>query len=414
MSVAVASTGRRKTTGFVLLVFISFAVIASTSCGTSSGKSSSNNNNGTPPPTQPNYPSIPPEAITWPISDPASSQYPAPPAEDQSTAPWKNGANDFPLTVTSPSANSSLTSPVNVVANASPTNPIFFMRIYVDQLAVYYTANNSVNTQVFIAPGSHTLTVMAEDQKGYISATPLQITVSAQAPSTQGQTVISGIQAMPGWQSCGGLFPAGSQRAGQICAAGGGTPTSSMKQNVSSPALDGNAAQFSMAPATPDCSHYCNMLYFNPVAGGDNVSHFIYDLYFYIDNPDAPQALEFDVNQTFGGQRWVWGSECNFKGSGMWDIWNDAPNTGWIPTTIPCTAFPANTWIHLVWQLERVGNQVHYISLTVGTQTYNVDVYYPNQQGWTLEEIDNAFQMDLNANGDPYNVWLDKVNLTAY
>jgi hypothetical protein len=31
---------------------------------------------------------------------------------------------------------------------------------------------------------------------------------------------------------------------------------------------------------------YCNMLYFKPVAGGDNVSHFIYDMYFYIDNPN--------------------------------------------------------------------------------------------------------------------------------
>jgi len=57
---------------------------------------------------------------------------------------------------------------------------------------------------------------------------------------------------------------------------------------------------------------------------------------------------------------------------------------------------------------------VHYISLQVGDQTYTVDTFYPNQQNWTLEEIDNAFQMDLDANGDPYNVWLDKVNLTAY
>jgi len=31
-----------------------------------------------------------------------------------------------------------------------------------------------------------------------------------------------------------------------------------------------------------------------------------------------------------------------------------------------------------------------------------------------LEEIDTAFQTDLDANGDPFNVWLDEVNLTAY
>ncbi len=415
MSVAVASTGRPNRTVLSFVALMSVATILSTSCGTSTGKSSgTSTTTTTSAPPQPNYPSIPPETITWPISDPASSQYPAPPAEDETTAPWKNGSNDFPLSVASPLTNTTVTSPMSVIASATPTNSIFFMRVYVDSLAVYYTSSNSINTQIFAAPGAHTVTVMAEDQKGYISATVLQVTISAQAPSTNGQTVISDIQSMPGWQSCGGLFPAGSQRAGQICAAGGGTPTSKMVQNITSPAMDGKAAQFTMGPSAPDCPHYCNMLYFNPVAGGDNVSHFIYDLYFYIDNPNAPQALEFDVNQTYGGQRWVWGSECNFKGSGMWDIWNDAPNTGWIPTSIPCTAFPANTWIHLVWTLERVGNQVHYISLQVGNQTYNVDTYYPNQQGWTLEEIDNAFQMDLDANGDTYNVWLDKVNLTAY
>src|SRR5258708_34699294 len=62
----------------------------------------------------------------------------------------------------------------------------------------------------------------------------------------------------------------------------------------------------------------------------------------------------------------------------------------------------------------QVGEQVHYISLTVNDQVYNLDIYYNNQQGWDLEEIDTAFQMDLDSNADPYNVWLDEVNLTAY
>lgn len=411
MSVFCARPDRSISQTLVLILIVA-GMSASIACGTGSSKSSTTT--PTPAAPQPNFPSIPPEQITWPISNPASSQFPAPPAEDQTTAPWKNGSNDFPLSVSSPTASSTVTSPLNVAATATPKNPIFFMRVYVDNLAVYFTFDKSINTQIFLANGAHTVTVMAEDNQGYISATPVKVNVTGQAPSTNGQTVISGIQNMPGWQSCGGLFPPGSGRAGQICAAGGGTPNSVLTQNISSPAMDGSSAQFSMGPSSPDCPHYCNVLYFNPVAGGNNVSHFVYDLYFYIDNPDAPQALEFDLNQTFGGQRWVWGSECNLRADGVWDIWNDAPNTGWEQTTIPCKAFQANTWIHLVWTVERVGNQVHYISLQVGDQTYTVDTFYPNQQNWTLEEIDNAFQMDLDANGDAYNVWLDKVNLTAY
>jgi hypothetical protein len=187
---------------------------------------------------QPNFPSIPPQQITWPFQNPAQSSLPAPPAEDQSTAPWQNGANDCPLTVASPMA-----------SKWTPKNPMFFMPVYgVIQLAVYFTFNNTINTQIFMASGAHVLTVMAEDEQGYISATPPPVT-AAQAPNTDGQTSIAGIQAMGGWPSCGGLFPARSGRSGQICAASGGTPQSTMTGNVTSPSMDGESAQFSMGPS---------------------------------------------------------------------------------------------------------------------------------------------------------------------
>ncbi len=352
-------------------------------------------------PPQPTYPSTPPVPITW---SPSTSPLPAPPAQ----VPPPGGSNDFPLSISNPIDGATVTSPTMVTASAYPKNPIFFMRVYVDQLAVYFTFNNTLSAEIWMSTGQHTLEVMAEDNQGYISATLLNVTVSSQ----QSPFSVTGIQALPGWQSCSALFPPGSARAGQICAAGHGAATSTMTENQSTPAMDGQSAKFSMGGPSASCTTgYCNMLYFNPVAGGNVPTQFTYDLYFYIDNPDAAQALEFDINQTFGGNRWVWGSECSFNGSGKWDIWNDV--TGWQPTFIDCTPFPANTWIHLVWNVERLGNQVHYISLTVGDQTYNVDTYYPNQSNWTLEEIDVAFQMDGNYEEEPYNVWLDQVKLTA-
>ncbi len=387
-----------------LLCGIFVLISVSLSLAGCSGVSNSMTSTTTPPPVQPSYPSTPPVPITW---SPSTSNLPAPPA----TAP-PAGSNDFPLTISNPTDGSSMTSPINVVASATPKNPIFFMRVYVDAVSVYYTSANSISTQIFAAPGQHTLEVMAEDSSGYISATLINVTVTSQS-----QTTISGIQDMPGWQSCSATFPAGSQRAGQLCAAGAGTAVSIMTEGQSTPAMDGKSAKFSMGGPTG----YSNMLYFNPIAGGNSVSHFSYDLYFYIDHPEAAQALEFDLNQAYDDtglgnpQRWTWGSECNFKGEtpGKWDIWDDAAGL-WRPTSIPCNPFPANTWNHIIWNVERVGEQVHYISLTVNDQVYNLDIYYNNQQGWDLEEIDTAFQMDLDSNADPYNVWLDEVNLTAY
>src|ERR1035438_2856888 len=161
----------------------------------------------TPTPSQPSYPSTPPVSITW---SPSTSTPPAPIAQDPANSAWGKGSNDFPLTVSNPTAAASMTSPINVVASATPKNPIFFMRVYVDNISVYYTSSNSINTQIFAPPGQHTMVVMAEDSSGYVSAIPISVTVTSQS-----QKVISGIQNMPGWQLCSAYFPAGSQRAGQ-------------------------------------------------------------------------------------------------------------------------------------------------------------------------------------------------------
>jgi hypothetical protein len=48
--------------------------------------------------------------------------------------------------------------------------------------------------------------------------------------------------------------------------------------------------------------------------------------------------------------------------------------------------------VHLVWTLERVGNQVHYIGLTVAGQNYAIDTYYTAEPKWYAEEIDIAFR----------------------
>jgi hypothetical protein len=387
-----------------------------------------------PTPTSPSFPTTPPVAITWSAS---TSKLPAPTAQDPASSDWGTGSDDFPLTVSKPSPGASTTSPINVVASATPTNPIFFMRVYVDNVSVYYTSSNSINTQIFGAPGKHTMLVMAEDSKGYISATPLSITVTAQS-----QTAISSIQNTAGWQSCSAVFPAGVQRAGQLCAAGEGAylPVSSMTMDSSppapAPAMDGQAAHFSMSPGTaaPSASDYgySNYLYFNPIAGGNGVTAFTYDLYFWIDNPDAPQALEFDVNQGYddtttntsadGGVgsplRFTWGSECNLKGddpAGQWDIWDDSLGT-WKPTGISCKSnvdILPNQWNHLTWNLHQLGGMVYYDTLTVNGVSTPVNTAYVDQSGWTLEEIDTAFQMDLAQPPVPYNVWLDKVTLTA-
>lgn len=306
----------------------------------------------------------------------------------------------FPMSVNTPASGASVQSPVEVIESTQAAAPIYTQRIYVDGQAVFFTFLGTLDQFIWIPDGQHTIEIVAEDQSGYIATKTIPVNVTAQQPG------IGNIQNRNGWINCSSVLATGA-----VCAAGLGTAKSGFQQNQSSPTVNGeNSAEFSLQGGT---HVYSNALYWYPLGGGSSVSHFTYDLYFSTDNGPASQALEFDVNQTFGGTRWTWGSECNFNADGKWDVWNPAGNV-WVPTDVPCNHFPSNTWIHLVWTLERVGNQVHYITLQVGDSTYTIDRYYTAESKWYADEIDVAFQMDGNWEQEPYNVWLDNITLSAY
>jgi hypothetical protein len=226
---------------------------------------------------------------------------------------------------------------------------------------------------------------------------------SASPSAPANATVFPKIEQMPAWEWCT------AQLNHQPCASGLGNATSSKTDDQASPSLDGSSSKFTIGGA----KGYSNALWWKPVSGGLSASHFIYDLFFFVDHPELSEALEFDVNQSFSGTRYVWGSECNFKGTGRWDIW-DPKGFKWVATALPCPVFSANTWHHITWQLERVNGQVHYVSLTVDGNTMPVDIYKDPQTNFSGTDINVAFQLDGDFKQHPYNVWLDEVTLKAW
>jgi hypothetical protein len=293
-------------------------------------------------------------------------------------------------------------SPAHIVAVTTLQN-IDHMRVFVDGKATQFTFFNTLDSLIWMAAGNHNLLILATDKAGNNVSTTFNLNVvDAQAPG------VSGIQKLPNWEPCSAKYPPGHPRAGQICAAGLGDAISTMTENQSTPSLSGASTKFTMGGPTG----YSNELWTKFLGGGTNLTHFTYDTYFMIDQPDRPQALEFDVNQAFNNHRWVFGTECNYNGSGKWDVWDGVK--GWQPTSVPCKPFPANTWIHLVWQFERVGDQVHYISVSINDQTYPLDLYFSNEPTWVMESVDVAFQMDGNFAQQPYNVWFDNFTLSVH
>lgn len=182
-----------------------------------------------------------------------------------------------------------------------------------------------------------------------------------------------------------------------------------MTQNQQTPSLGGDSSLFTLGGPT----QYSNALWWKSLGPNSTPTHFVYDLYFYMQDPAAPEALEFDVNQSFGGTRFTWGTECSYRYTGYWDIWN--PETEhWETTSVPCPVVSASQWHRLTWQVERVNGQVHYISVTLDGNVSTVDKYYNPQQGWDGSDVNVAFQMDGDYRQDPYSVWLDNVTLYSW
>lgn len=191
--------------------------------------------------------------------------------------------------------------------------------------------------------------------------------------------------------------------------AGGNGPGGTISQAlyIKSPSMTGAASSFYLKAA----SAYGDALWWKQLGANSGATHFKYDLYFYIKNPSASQALEFDVNQSLGGHKYIFGTECSIKSTGTWHVWSSAKK--WQNTGIPCHAPAAYKWHHLTEQFQRVNGQVKFVSITLDGSTHYVNRAYA-PQGSGVKELNVAFQMDGNSSRTAYNVWLDKVTLTAW
>lgn len=215
------------------------------------------------------------------------------------------------------------------------------------------------------------------------------------AGSATAQTLKSSIEQMSGWSSC------------SVCAGSNGAGASAPHSTtlVSSPALSGSSRKFHLGGSTP----YANALWWKQLGASNSKTHFVYDVYFYLRTPSYAQALEFDVNQSNGHHKFIFGTECNIKGGHVWDVY-DPKGGAWRSTGIYCAQPSAYRWHHIHWELYRDSYKVHYVSLTLdGVKHYVNRSYYARSS--SVNEINVAFQMDGDKYQHDYDTWTDKISL---
>jgi hypothetical protein len=275
------------------------------------------------------------------------------------------------------------------------------MQIYVDGVKKAETAGSKIDKSIYASTGTRRVTVQGYDGGGAFKKTiyvKVGSTTSSSSTSTSSKTFWN-IDQMSGWSSC-------SSCAGKD--GNGPTATHSMKRGVSSPSKDGSSAEFFLGGTTP----YSNALWWKQLGPNDSVSNFRYELYYYIKNPSASQALEFDVNHSLNGKRYIYGTECDFKGTKVWKVY-DAYNRVWKTTSIPCNVPKAYTWHHLVLEFKRSSGKMSFVSVTInGNKHYFNRSYSPHST--SAREVNVAFQMDGNKYQTDYKVWVDKIKLAIW
>ncbi len=214
-------------------------------------------------------------------------------------------------------------------------------------------------------------------------------------------TTVTDIDQMSGWQDC------------TVCAGpnGNGPQASySMWTFQGSPSLDGASARFNLAGSVP----YSDALWWKQLTPDPNAHNFQYDFWVYLTDPVAPQALEFDVNQSVAGKKFIFGTECDLKGLGVWQIW-DSAHVRWTPTSVGCSQFQAYSWNHLVLEFQRTpDDKALFIDVIINGQRYYFNRVFDPLPNVNASEVNVAVQLDGDSHQTPYSIWMDKITLNYW
>ena len=337
------------------------------------------------------------------------------------------GASSTPITitvssssgvfVTSPSKNSTVSSPVHFAATATTTcsKGVASMGIYTAPYQKAYTVSGaSLSTDLTLSAGTYNTTVEEWDNCGGAKSTPVTVTVSGGSSGSS----FSSLQASKGWTGYGELPPLYN-----ICSSCGSGVTWSMSQNVTSPSMDNKATKFSLGGTTP----YADVLWNNHLIGDGSsqgmpdtdhtlvptLHNFTYDTYFYGTNLSLSENLEFDIAQFVDDKGLMFGTQCQIVNGSVWGLW-DPLHGKWVSTTVPCKPL-SNSWNHVTIKVQRTSSdQLLYESITLNGVTTTLNKTYSpfSAPGWWGIVVN--FQLDGNYKQSDYSVYLDEFKFTYY
>jgi len=325
--------------------------------------------------------------------------------------------------VTAPKSNSNVATTVQYVATAqtSCSKGVSAMGIYsAPGKLVYKISGAKINTLLNFSPGTYHTVVQEWDHCGSSSTAAVTINVGGSGGGGGGGgNTFSNLHQKGGWQGFA-LLPS-SYAICSWCKSSG--PELVWWRGVGTNQPTSNSIQHHIGGKT----QYADALWNNHLIGDfssqglhdtnktliPTLHNFTYDVYFFAKNISLSQALEFDINQFFGGKGFIWGHECRIAGGHEWDIWDNA-GSHWIKTGIPCNPVN-NAWNHLVLQVQRTSNdQLLFKSITLNGKTSTLNHLESHGNGHNWYGVTINYQQDGNKNQDPYDVYIDRLNFSYW
>jgi hypothetical protein len=207
---------------------------------------------------------------------------------------------------------------------------------------------------------------------------------------------------MSGWLTCGACGNTGGT---------GAVANYSMTRGITSPSESGSSAEFSISgPAFKNGYWYIAQHPIPP--GGLQYLSYAFDLYVPSGSQNAPQAIEFELQQGLNGWTYNFAWQAEYPGN-VWRVFNYVQRK-WEATSIALTHFSPGTWHHVLaeFHTDPVKHVVYHDALTIDGVRHQVNLAHSAKSTGQSNYLHNAFQLDLNKSGTPYHVYVDNMTVS--
>ncbi|MEY2412405.1 MAG: hypothetical protein QOD84_1011 [Acidobacteriaceae bacterium] len=309
------------------------------------------------------------------------------------------------LTIISPAANRTVTSPVRVVADFPNTTGIVSTTVSVDNVDTPGGNVTPLDMNMPMSEGNHFLTITGVQTDGSTvtasewvkvgaPATAAALSTQSASPlSTSSTLTYSSIEQMSGWY----LYP---DLGHPVC--------SSTPSLVKAPSISSPSGKFYLGPT----GQYNNCLWPILLGSSTKVSNFKLDAYYQLSNPAYSQGIEFSSNHHVGTKWYKFSVQCSYF-KGHFSVW-DTKGGRWSATSIPCKRPALGSWDHLTVNTSISNGKAVFTSLTLNGVTHPINQsFYPSTKS-TSASLGVHFQMNGDLQRHPYYAYVDQFTYTAW